>query len=457
MKAILIDFGSTYTKVTLCNLDPPGLIGTAQAPTTPRTDLMEGLQEALAAFSQADLQGITVKRACSSAAGGLKIVAIGLVPALTSKAAREAALGAGARVLATYAFTITGTEIEEIRALRPDLILLAGGTDGGESKTILANATTIAQAGLEVPVVVAGNKMAAVDACARLSGRVPRVVIADNVMPEVDRINPNPARQAIKDLYLEEITRAKGLERIQEHAGLAMPTPLAVMKAGELLQHTCRQDVVVVDVGGATTDIHSFCSGFPTRSGTVYKGLPEPFMKRTVEGDLGVRVSALSLLEVVGEERLLTLIRSGTGVDEMRSYIESVHSELGRLPASSQEKMMDRAMAVICIREAIRRHSGHLTETFTPEGRLWFQEGKDLTDVEMLVGTGGSLIHSEDPTGILKEALTMDDPLTLAPRQPRCYLDQHYILAAVGLLSEVDQEAAGVLLKETLSKTGGCN
>jgi len=103
------------------------------------------------------------------------------------------------------------------------------------------------------------------------------VVVTKNVMPEINVLQVEPARQAIRELYLQEITKAKGLDVIQEEVGLAMPTPLAVMKAGELFNKVTGKEVVIVDVGGATTDVHSFCEGKPRGSGVVLKGLPEPF------------------------------------------------------------------------------------------------------------------------------------------------------------------------------------
>jgi uncharacterized protein (TIGR01319 family) len=183
MKALLIDFGSTYTKVTLVNLDPPGLIGTAQAPTTVATDLAEGLQQALDELAPNQLDRVGLTRACSSAAGGLKIVAIGLVPELTVKAAREAAMGAGGRVLAAYAHTLSDQELQEISVIQPDLILLAGGTDGGERRTILENAARLVDCAIEAPVVIAGNKAASDEAADLLQGRVRRVLVSWS-MPE---------------------------------------------------------------------------------------------------------------------------------------------------------------------------------------------------------------------------------------------------------------------------------
>lgn len=456
MKALLADFGSTFTKVTLVDLEAPGIIATSQAPTTASTDLMEGCRQALEAFPPGLLSDITLKRACSSAAGGLRIAAIGLVPELTVKAAREAALGAGGRVVGSYAYTLTPGDLEEIRRSRPDLILLAGGSDGGDRKSLLENAALIAAAELPVPVIIAGNKVAAPAAAELLEGKVPRVVVAGNVMPEVNQLRPEPAKEAIRELYLEEITRARGIEKVQHLAGLAMPTPLAVMKAGELLQKKWQREVVLVDVGGATTDVHSFCHGRPRREGCVYRGLPEPFAKRTVEGDLGVRVSVLSLLETLGEERVAAFLPFPVTEEEVRRYAERVSVQRGSLPGNERERWLDRALAVSCIREALRRHSGRLNESFTPEGRVWIQEGKDLTGVEVMVGTGGSLVHSYDPAGILMEALNMGDPLCLTPRKPELYLDSGYVLSAIGLLAEVEPQLAAILLKETLAPIGGC-
>lgn len=454
MKALLIDFGSTFTKVTLVNLDPPFLIGTSQALTTSATDLMEGLENALQVFSPEQLNGIEVKRACSSAAGGLEVVAIGLVSDLTVKAAREAALGAGARVLDVYSYTLTEQEIEEIRELKPDLLLLAGGTDGGESKTILKNAAAIAKAELGVPVIYAGNKVAAAEAVEVLKDNVPCVVVSRNVMPEVNILDPQPAREAIRQLYLEEITKAKGLDRIQEQVGLAMPTPMAVMKAGELLQRSWDKEVVVVDVGGATTDVHSFCDGKPRTSGIIIKGLEEPFAKRTVEGDLGMRISIFSLLQSLGEDRIASKLPFVVDEGEIAAYAARVHNQRGVLPQNEREMHLERALAISCVREGMARHAGSLKETYTPSGRMWIQKGKDLTKVDLLVGTGGVLVRAQNPGDLLRGALKDRDPLVLTPEKPELYLDKHYILSAIGLLAEVDRKAAETLLKDALAPIG---
>ncbi len=454
MNALLIDFGSTYTKTALVSLEPSGLLGFSQAPTTVGSDLMEGLEEALKEFSPVQLDGVVFKRASSSAAGGLRIVAVGLVPELTVKAAREAALGAGARVLSAFAYILNEAEIAEISLLKPDLLLLAGGTDGGDRKTILENASRIAAAGLPVPVVVAGNKSAADEAASILQGKVPQVVVAGNVMPEVNRLDVEPAREAIRRLYLSEITKARGLAKVQQQVGLAMPTPLAVMKAGELYWKASGDDLIIVDLGGATTDIHSFADGRPRRSGCIVKGLPEPPVKRSVEGDLGMRVSLPALLELVPAEELVGYLPFAATSGELESYARKVASCRGFLPGDEREHAFDCVFAAAALREALRRHAGSLAETYTPEGRLWVQRGKDLTETAAILATGGALVHSAAPAELLRAALTLNDPLILTPRSPRLFLDRPYILFAAGLLAEAFPETALALLRETLLPLG---
>ena len=161
MKAYLfIDFGSTFTKLTLIDIEKEEIIATAKSYTTVETDVAEGYHNAYKELMSQVTGEIDIikKLACSSAAGGLKIAAIGLVPDLTAEAAKRAALGAGARVIKTYSYKMNNHEAEELRDSNADMILLAGGTDGGNTEVILHNAQMIADFGITKPVVVAGNK-----------------------------------------------------------------------------------------------------------------------------------------------------------------------------------------------------------------------------------------------------------------------------------------------------------
>ena len=293
---LLIDFGSTYTKVTAVDVESERLLGTAQSYTTVQTDINEGLDRALSElFARTGKLEFEERFACSSAAGGLRMIASGLVPDLTAKAARLASLGAGAKVLRDYAYQLTEDDLDEIHTLRPDIFLLVGGTDGGNSECILHNASMLAKLGDDFPIILAGNRSAARECERILHGRT--TFICENVMPKFGVLNILPVQSRIRELFLARIIQAMGLTKASSLlSGILMPTPSAMMTAMELLSGGTETEagigeLMAVDVGGATTDVYSIADGMPQAQNTVYKGLPEPYSKRTVEGDIGMRYS----------------------------------------------------------------------------------------------------------------------------------------------------------------------
>ena len=154
---LLIDFGSTYTKLVAVDEAAEEILGTAQSPTTVETDISEGLRNARAFLERtAGPLAFPTIRACSSAAGGLRMIVSGLVLELTAKAARLAALGGGGKILKVFAGKLTGSDIDFILNTRPDLFLLTGGTDGGDEKCILTNAERLAQSGIACPILILG-------------------------------------------------------------------------------------------------------------------------------------------------------------------------------------------------------------------------------------------------------------------------------------------------------------
>ena len=457
----LIDIGSTFTKVSAVDLSAPALLAHSKAPTTP-DDVSVGLAAALSSLEKELItQGVSKtefrtsrKLACSSAAGGLRMVAIGLVADLTAKAARLAALGAGARVLKTYAFQLTDVDKEEIEQLQPDIILLAGGTDGGNHTNILHNAKALASMSLDVPVVIAGNRSVSAEAASYFS-KSSSPYIADTVMPEIGKLQVQPARNVIRQVFMEKIIYAKGLAKASRLIdGIFMPTPAAVLKAGVLLSRGAGSvngwgDLLIVDVGGATTDVHSMGLGMPTKAGVVVRGLPEPFSKRTVEGDLGVRVSAESLVEAIGAEILGKELNIEPGV--VQKIAQEMTNNPEMLPHTSEAKRFDQALGYYAAHIAVGRHVGLLTEIYTPSGVLWVQEGKDLSNVQTVIGTGGVVINSSEPLAILKGAgQDGTAPLELRPENPTYYLDGEYLMAPIGLLAEDYPEAALSVLVNSL-------
>lgn len=451
---LLMDFGSTRTKVTAVDLASHALLGTASAPTTVETDVAEGLEQALRELAaQAGSLEFTERFACSSAAGGLRMVASGLVPGLTAEAARLASLGAGARVIKIYSYQLTAGDLREIEEIQPDIFLLTGGTDGGNAENILHNAEMLASCKADFPILVAGNRSCAEQCCEILAGR--QVRLCENVMPKIDQLNIEPVQNAIRELFLERIVLAKGLSKLEDIvSGIMMPTPSAVRKAVELLSSgTAAQsgfgDLMALDIGGATTDVYSVADGLPDSIGTIYKGLPEPRSKRTVEGDLGMRYGALGVLEAVGAEYLAA--QSGLPADSIPQLVEQIISHPAFLPESCEEKALDYAIACGAAQTAAARHAGTLEQAYTPTGPVFVQTGKDLSRVETLVVTGGPLIHTNRTAEIAEKAFANPaQPMSLRPKRARILTDHYYILAAMGLFSEKYPDSALTILKNNL-------
>jgi uncharacterized protein (TIGR01319 family) len=452
---LLIDFGSTYTKVTVVDLDQELIIGSASSGTTIETNIMEGLNGALRQIPEPEEGWNFVRKlACSSAAGGLKMIASGLVKELTAEAAHRAALGAGARVLEVFSYELTSGDIERIAKARPDIILLAGGTDGGNKEILLKNAQKLLELPMSVPIVVAGNKVVSPQCAEILRQRHNPVIVAGNVMPELNMLEVESARGAIRDLFLNQITQAKGLNRAEELIErVMMPTPAAVLSAAELLAKGYGEEeglgeLMVIDVGGATTDVHSIATGDPSKPGVMLKGLPEPYAKRTVEGDLGMRYSAEALVAAAGR-RLNQYL--GWKDEEIQTQLALFQKDPWRVPQDAREAQFDTALGRMAVEMSVKRHVGTMEVVYTPFGATYVQIGKDLTQLPAVIGTGGVLLHHSEPAEILRGALfDPAEPIILKPQQPTLYLDQEYILAAMGLLREVAPLAALRMMKKYL-------
>lgn len=453
--AVLVDFGSTFTKVIAVDLAGRRLLGTAQAPSTVGSDVTVGLRAALRRLSDdvPDIRSPALMLGCSSAAGGLRMAAVGLVPSLTVEAARQAALGAGAKVIKAVGYKLSRAEIAELKELAPDVILLAGGTDGGDTGTILTNARSMAAAGFEAPVVVAGNKSVGEEVVDVLRAGGIDARLTDNVLSELDRLNVEPARELIRQLFIERIVRAKGLERARAMVeDIIMPTPMAVLRAAQLLAdgppgEAGLGETMVVDVGGATTDVHTIAAGTPSIAGVVLKGLPEPRVKRTVEGDLGLRINAQTVLEV-GEAYGL-LKEAGLAAEQLAHAVERRVRETATTPDSEQEFDIDTALAATAVAVATDRHCGVLEEAWTAQGKTFIQYGKDLRELKSVVGTGGIFSYGRGAGRVL-EAVTHGDATRLKPVRPRYLIDRRYILYGMGLLAERFPEVAYTVLTENL-------
>jgi len=457
---LLVDFGSTYTKLTVVDLGKEEIIATTKDITTIEENIMIGFDKAYLKIEQI-LKGKNVnfikKLACSSAGGGLKMIAIGLVPELTAEAAKRAALGAGARILKVYSYELTLTEIEEIKNSDLDIILLAGGTDGGNKECIIHNAKMLVENKVDLPIVVAGNKVAS-DKIRKIFTKAKMYfVITENVMPQLGKLNVEPAREEIRKVFMEKIIEAKGLSNAEDLVkGILMPTPAAVLKAARILSEGSDEEsglgeLIIVDIGGATTDVHSIAEGDPTKGGVTVRGLEEPFAKRTVEGDLGMRYSAVSLREAAGSRKMRKYLGDSERKIDIDANCKYRVEHIKMVPATDEEIYFDEAMAKVATELSLERHVGTIECTYTPMGAMYTQIGKDLMEVKYMIGTGGVLVHSGNPQDILKAgAFSAENPMYLKPRNATYLLDKTYILSAMGLLSEDYPDKACRIMKKYL-------
>ena len=456
---LMIDFGSTFTKLTAVDTQTEDIIATASSFTTVATDITVGYQNALAKLYEKIGGEVRFDKiiGCSSAAGGLKMAAIGLVEELTLEAAKRVCLGAGAKVELAFSHHLTDLDVRRITENKIDIILLAGGTDGGNSECVLFNQRKLAESGVKIPVIYAGNKNCADEVRAIAEQYGMEEYICDNVMPKLNELKVDGARDKIREIFLKNIIEAKGIKKIEQTIDkVILPTPEAVLRAAELLSKGYMHErglgeLVLVDIGGATTDFYSMSSASAKRSDVILKGLQEPYAKRTVEGDLGMRYSALGVLASLTEEEI-RVYDEDEGVD-LKKELLLRHEHVDSIPSNGHEEKIDRIMGSICADKSIQRHVGKMEEMYTPMGLIYYQYGKDLTQIRYVIGTGGVLVSSKNPKAILKSVeYSLEKPLQLRPQHPQYLLDKSYILAAMGLLSDIDPLLALKIMKKHVTE-----
>jgi uncharacterized protein (TIGR01319 family) len=446
-----VDFGSTYTKIAAADLERQEIIGWAQAHTTVDTDITSGLNEALSKLAETcgiEEKQIEGRYACSSAAGGLKIAAIGLVPELTLEAARRAALGAGAKVVCAHGFEIDEEIVREIERAKCDIILLSGGTDGGDKKTIIHNAEILANSKINCPILVAGNRVATGKVKSVLENKKKIVYTSQNVLPSLNVVDVEPAQNIIRDIFISHIIKAKGLEKAQALIGkIIMPTPKASLRAADLLAEGTDDEpgmgsLLVIEIGGATTNIHSVSDNSPMTPQTIIRGLPEQKLKRTVEGDLGIRYNARTICDLAGEEALQSMLASltpsnGSKMPNIEQYVKKLSENVEYVPSSDAELDLDIVLAKTAASTAVERHAGAARQEYSIAGEITVQYGKNLLDIKNIIGTGGVFKHGWHPERILPAGLfDAQKPWSLKPKAPKPFIDSNYILYGIGLLSE---------------------
>jgi uncharacterized protein (TIGR01319 family) len=413
---LCLDVGSTWTKGAL--VSPAGdLLGTAQHVTTP-PEVMDGIASVTASLGAASAEVL----ACSSAGGGLRLAVVGQERLISAEAGYRVALSAGAKVVHVSAGLLSGRDVAALRATRPDVVLLVGGTDGGDEKVLLHNASRLAAARIRVPIVLAGNLKARDSALDLLRGRT--VVATDNVLPDVGELAPTPARNAIRSVFLDHVIGGKHLSRGQRFRRLVRTvTPDAVLTAVSRLAHHFDGSgaILVVDVGGATTDVYSAVS---TKESSVH-AVNLPPDRRTVEGDIGMRWSAPGTITEAVAENLIP-------ADPVLT------AETGRLAANPAiaESEVDTRLAALAATIALRRHLRLIDGRLGPQGAA------------LLVLSGGTLRHATPEVLAGVTGTIRTDPV-LRPhlRAATVTVDRRYVLAPAGLLAAAGhRDAADRLL-----------
>ncbi|HEY2670751.1 MAG TPA: glutamate mutase L [Rugosimonospora sp.] len=431
------DVGSTFTKVLVVDLATGELVGAAARRTTVDSDVLDGLDAAVAA---AGGDGYPL-RVCSSAGGGLRLAVVGYERLVTATAGRQVGLSAGARVVHVCAGPLDAAGIGELRASRPDVILLVGGTDGGDAEVLTHNADRLARARLRVPVVAAGNAQARDEVVARLAAGGVAVVAAGNVLPRIGVLEPGPARSAIREVFLRHVIGGKRLSRGRRFASLVRgATPEVVLTGVEFLADRLGGDLAVVDVGGATTDVYSVLTPDADRdtgprrevAGTLWRA-------RTVEGDLGMRHGAAGVVDAADAQRLLT----GGEVGPLREAAAARVADPGLLAGDEAAWAADARIAELSTTVALRRHA---------RGGPGGDGGRDLRDVRLVIGSGGVLRNA--PPGlaerVLAAALADHAGGWAPPRSAEVVVDVDGVLPAAGLLAADHPGAAAALLRSRL-------
>ncbi|NYE35460.1 uncharacterized protein (TIGR01319 family) [Nocardioides cavernae] len=447
-RAVCVDFGSTFTKAALVDLATGDLLATASHPTTlpdaaGHGDVLDGYDACVAALVEQDPRaGDADVLACSSAGGGLRIAVVGNEELVTAEAGRRVALSSGGKVVLVLSGGLDADRLAALRAAEPDVVLLVGGTDGGNAEVLEGDAAFLAAVPWPGPVVVAGNVESQPVVAGLLAASGTPHVLADNVVPRIGVLAPDSARRAIREIFLSHVIGGKHLSSRTDSRGRSFTdmvrgaTPDVVLTGVELLargaddEHPGAGDVVVVDVGGATTDVHSVVELDPEDSGLAREVVATTPVTRTVEGDLGMRWSAVSTVEAAGRADL------ADAAARRRARPDLLPDDA---PDPAAEREADLEIAAAAVRIALERHAGRSKVVVSPEGRVVERSGKDLREVDLLVGSGGVLRHNGPDAVRRVLAPSTGDAFEggwQLPRDPAVVVDRDYVLAAAGLLAE---------------------
>jgi len=480
-RILATDCGSTTTKAILIEKrgEEYRLAVRGEAPTTveaPYEDVTKGVLNAVREVEELSnvrildgeniIKGVKAKEgvdfyvSTSSAGGGLQMMVAGVVLTMTAESAARAALGAGAIVMDVIASNdgrLPHEKIERIRNLRPDMILLSGGIDGGTISHVVELAELIKAAepkprfgtGYELPVIYAGNKEAR-DIILKTLHANTALVVVENIRPVLERENLGPARHKIHDQFMEHVmAHAPGYQNLMEKTDVPiMPTPGAV---GLLVDTVAKKEkiaVIGVDIGGATTDIFSVF---------------QEIFNRTVSANLGMSYSISNVLAEAGIENIMRWLTVDIAERDLRNRIRNKMIRPTTIPSSLEDLKIEQAIAREALRLAFEQHksmavglkgiqqertiSDAFAQTMTGETLI------DLMALSLIIGSGGILSHAPRRN---QAALMMIDAF-LPEGITRLAVDSIFMMPHLGVLSTVhERSATEVFDKDCLIPLGPC-
>jgi len=459
-RVLCVDFGSTFTKAVLIDTEAAvngGVLTCASVPTTTSTDVLDGYRSLCETIAAAGLPPADEVLACSSAGGGLRLAVVGYEHLVTAEAGHRVGLSAGAKIVHVAAGPMTTAQVAALRAARPDVILLVGGTDGGNAEVIVHNGGRLAKARLGAPIVVAGNAEAGDDVALALGSTGRRFILTDNVLPQIGVINPDGARGAIRKMFLRHVIGGKHLSKGPQFASMVRAaTPDAMLRGVETLAAATAVaggDVLVFDIGGATTDVYSVISP-EGEDATLRKEVVAPLWHaRTVEGDLGMRWNALGVVQAARIEHLLsdTDPADSFDIEALRTWAERVEADPAYLPEGDDELRLDLTLARVAAVTAVRRHARPARPG---------DPARPLARLADVIGSGGVLRHSpEAMQAKVLRAVTGDvRGGWKVPTKARTTVDSDYLLFAAGLLADAEGYGAQVaarVARQVLSSEPG--
>jgi len=476
---IATDVGSTTTKARLFHKKDGEwrFFVAGEAPTTveaPYEDVTMGVQNAVREIEELTghmllapgggmiipydgEKGVDLYCTTSSAGGGLQMMVSGLIKSMTAESANRAALGAGAIVMDVIARDDgrqTYQKIRRIRSLRPDMILMAGGTDGGASQHVMEIAELIKAAepkprlgaSYQLPIVYAGNKV--------LRPQIEELLkegfaldMVDNIRPVLERENTEPARRAVHELFMEHVmSHAPGYNRLMKWTDIdIMPTPAGEGMAIQLIANTFKQNVMGVGLGGATTNVYSIVDGRFVRS---------------VSANLGMSYSVTNVMKEAGIENIMRWIPFDLDEEEVASRLMNKMIRPTTIPQTLEDLIVEHSVAREALRLGLKHHRSIATRlkgiqvqrTISDMFEQALSESYiDMMIIDICAGTGGLLSHA--PRRVQSMLILTDGWLTEGIT--RMMQDSVFMMPHLGVLSTVYRDAAwNIFDKDCLVRLG---